>query len=85
MREVWPDDRPVLVRISATDWVDGGLDLDETAEVARMLAEHGVDLVDVSSGGNSPDQQITVEPGYQVPFATADPARPPGSRWRRSA
>jgi 2,4-dienoyl-CoA reductase-like NADH-dependent reductase (Old Yellow Enzyme family) len=70
VREVWADDRPVLVRISATDWVHGGLDLDETTQVARMLAEHGVDLVDVSSGGNSPDQQITAEPGYQVPFAT---------------
>jgi 2,4-dienoyl-CoA reductase-like NADH-dependent reductase (Old Yellow Enzyme family) len=70
VREVWPNDRPVLVRISATDWVEGGLDLDETEEVARMLAEHGVDLVDVSSGGNSPDQEITLAPGYQVPFAT---------------
>jgi 2,4-dienoyl-CoA reductase-like NADH-dependent reductase (Old Yellow Enzyme family) len=69
VREVWPDDRPLLVRISATDWVDGGLDVDETAEVARVLAGHGVDLVDVSSGGNSPDQQISAEPGYQVPFA----------------
>ncbi len=70
VREVWPDDRPVFVRISARDWVEGGLDLDETGEVARLLAKHGADLVDVSSGGNSPDQQITVEPGYQVPLAT---------------
>jgi 2,4-dienoyl-CoA reductase-like NADH-dependent reductase (Old Yellow Enzyme family) len=70
VREVWPDDRPVFVRISATDWVEGGLDLDETAEVARLLAARGVDLVDVSSGGNSPDQRIPLEPGYQVPFAT---------------
>jgi 2,4-dienoyl-CoA reductase-like NADH-dependent reductase (Old Yellow Enzyme family) len=70
VREVWPDDRPVFVRISAKDWVDGGLDLEETEEVARLLAEHGADLVDVSSGGNSPDQQIALEPGYQVPLAT---------------
>jgi 2,4-dienoyl-CoA reductase-like NADH-dependent reductase (Old Yellow Enzyme family) len=69
VREVWPDDRPVLVRISATDWVDGGLDLEESGEVARLLARHGVDLVDVSSGGNSPDQEISAEPGYQVPLA----------------
>jgi 2,4-dienoyl-CoA reductase-like NADH-dependent reductase (Old Yellow Enzyme family) len=69
VRAVWPDDRPVLVRVSATDWVEGGLDLDETTEVARTLADHGVDLIDVSSGGNSPDQQITTGPGYQVPFA----------------
>jgi 2,4-dienoyl-CoA reductase-like NADH-dependent reductase (Old Yellow Enzyme family) len=70
VREVWPDDKPVFVRISAKDWVHGGLDLDETAEVGRLLAQHGTDLVDVSSGGNSPDQQIDVEPGYQVPLAT---------------
>ena len=69
VREVWPDDRPVFVRLSATDWVEGGLDLDETAEVGRLLAAHGVDLVDVSSGGNSPDQRISLEPGYQVPLA----------------
>jgi 2,4-dienoyl-CoA reductase-like NADH-dependent reductase (Old Yellow Enzyme family) len=69
VREVWPDDQPVFVRLSATDWVEGGLDLDETAEVGRLLAAHGVDLVDVSSGGNSPDQRISVEPGYQVPLA----------------
>jgi 2,4-dienoyl-CoA reductase-like NADH-dependent reductase (Old Yellow Enzyme family) len=70
VRDVWPDDRPLLVRLSATDWVDGGLTLDEVAEVAGRLASHGVDLVDVSSGGNSPDQQVNLEPGYQVPFAT---------------
>jgi 2,4-dienoyl-CoA reductase-like NADH-dependent reductase (Old Yellow Enzyme family) len=69
VREVWPDDQPVFVRISATDWVEGGLDLDETAEVGRLLAAHGVDLVDVSSGGNSPDQKVSLEPGYQVPLA----------------
>ncbi len=70
VRAVWPDDRPILVRVSATDWADGGLDVDETTRVAAELAEHGVDLVDVSSGGNSPDQQVAVSPGYQVPFAT---------------
>ncbi len=70
MRAVWPDDLPLLVRISATDWVDGGLDLDETVQVARVLADRGVDLVDVSSGGNSPDQKIAPGPGYQVPLAT---------------
>jgi 2,4-dienoyl-CoA reductase-like NADH-dependent reductase (Old Yellow Enzyme family) len=70
VRAVWPDDRPLLVRISATDWVDGGLDLDQTAQVARVLADRGVDLVDVSSGGNSPDQQIAPGPGYQVPLAS---------------
>ncbi|MCV2393127.1 NADH:flavin oxidoreductase/NADH oxidase [Actinotalea sp. M2MS4P-6] len=70
VRSVWPQGKPVLVRISATDWVDGGLDLDETERVAQSLADRGVDLVDVSSGGNSPDQQLSPSPGYQVPFAT---------------
>jgi 2,4-dienoyl-CoA reductase-like NADH-dependent reductase (Old Yellow Enzyme family) len=70
VRAVWPDDRPLLVRLSATDWVDGGLTVDEVAQVATRLARHGVDLLDVSSGGNSPDQQIAVEPGYQVRFAS---------------
>ncbi len=69
VREVWPERKPLFVRLSATDWVDGGLTVDEVAEVARRLAGHGVDLVDVSSGGNSRDQQITLGPGYQVPFA----------------
>ena len=69
VRAVWPDDRPLLVRLSATDWVEGGLDVAEVAEVATVLSGHGVDLVDVSSGGNSPDQQVQVGPAYQVPFA----------------
>jgi 2,4-dienoyl-CoA reductase-like NADH-dependent reductase (Old Yellow Enzyme family) len=69
VRAAWPDDRPLFVRLSASDWVDGGLDVDEVAIVARDLKEHGVDLIDVSSGGNSPAQQITLGPGYQVPFA----------------
>jgi 2,4-dienoyl-CoA reductase-like NADH-dependent reductase (Old Yellow Enzyme family) len=70
VREVWPDDQPLFVRLSATDWVDGGLEVDDVAVVAARLAERGVDLIDVSSGGNSPHQQITTGPGYQVPFAT---------------
>jgi len=70
VRAVWPDDHPVLVRVSATDWVDGGLTTEETTVVAGMLREHGVDLVDVSSGGNVP-ADIPLEPGYQVPLARA--------------
>jgi len=70
VREVWPGDQPLFVRMSATDWVDGGLTVDDVGEVARVLADHGVDLVDVSSGGNSPDQEVEAEPGYQVRFAT---------------
>ncbi len=60
---------PVVVRISATDWVDGGWDVAQSVELGERLREHGVDLIDVSSGGLDPAQQITVGPGYQVPFA----------------
>ena len=70
IRTVWPDDRPVFVRVSATDWVDGGLTVEETTTVARELAHHGVDLVDVSTGGNVPSE-IPLGPGYQVPVARA--------------
>ncbi len=62
---------PLLVRLSATDWAEGGWDVEESVELARLLADRGVDLVDVSSGGNVAHQQIVVGPGYQVPFAAA--------------
>jgi 2,4-dienoyl-CoA reductase-like NADH-dependent reductase (Old Yellow Enzyme family) len=62
-------DLPVVVRVSATDWVGGGWTIEETTELASVLATRGVDLIDVSSGGLDPAQQITIEPGYQVPFA----------------
>lgn len=68
VRAVWPQDKPVLVRLSGTDWVDGGWDVEQTATLAGWLAEHGVDLVDVSSGGNVL-AEIPVGPGYQVPLA----------------
>ncbi len=69
VRAVWAG--PLLVRISATDWTDGGWTLEESVRLAPLLAEGGVDLVDVSSGGLHHTQQIAVEPGYQVPFANA--------------
>ncbi len=69
VRAEWPDDQPVLVRISATDWVDGGHSLDDSVAVAGWLRDLGVDLVDVSSGGASPEQEISPEPGYQVPLS----------------
>ncbi|WP_029251984.1 NADH:flavin oxidoreductase/NADH oxidase [Paraoerskovia marina] len=68
VRSVGPEGRPVLVRLSATDWTEGGLTVDDVAHVSRVLADHGVDLVDVSSGGNAP-ATIPVGPGYQVPAA----------------
>jgi 2,4-dienoyl-CoA reductase-like NADH-dependent reductase (Old Yellow Enzyme family) len=68
IRRVWPDRLPLAVRISATDWIEGGWDLDESVELARWLRAEGVDLVDCSSGGTA-RVRIPVEPGYQVPFA----------------
>jgi len=69
VRGVWPDRLPLFVRISSTDWKEGGWDLDQAVELARRLKAHGVDLVDCSSGGAVHDQQIIIGPGYQVPFA----------------
>jgi 2,4-dienoyl-CoA reductase-like NADH-dependent reductase (Old Yellow Enzyme family) len=69
VRGEWPDHLPLFVRISATDWAEGGWTADESVELAKLLREHGVDLVDVSSGGMVPYAQIPVGPGYQVEFA----------------
>ncbi|MBI4940704.1 MAG: NADH:flavin oxidoreductase/NADH oxidase [Actinobacteria bacterium] len=71
VRAVWPERKPLFVRVSATDWVEGGWTLEETVEVSRWLSGRGVDLVDVSSGGVSPQQRIAAGPGYQVPLARA--------------
>lgn len=69
VRKVWPDHLPLFVRISATDWVEGGWNADESVELARLFREHGVDLVDCSSGALVPHAQIPVAPGFQVQFA----------------
>ncbi|MGB0035163.1 MAG: NADH:flavin oxidoreductase/NADH oxidase [Candidatus Acidiferrales bacterium] len=69
VRRVWPESLPLFVRISATDWVPGGWDLDQSVELARQLGPLGVDLIDCSSGGNVPYAKIPMAPGYQVPFA----------------
>lgn len=69
VRAVWPDHWPVFVRISATDWADGGWDIDEAVQLAMQLRKHGIDVVDCSSGGLASHQQIATGPGYQVPFA----------------
>jgi 2,4-dienoyl-CoA reductase-like NADH-dependent reductase (Old Yellow Enzyme family) len=71
IRGVIPETMPLTVRISATDWATNGWDLEETTETARVLKEHGVDLVDVSTGGIVAGVSIPVEPNYQVPFADA--------------
>jgi 2,4-dienoyl-CoA reductase-like NADH-dependent reductase (Old Yellow Enzyme family) len=69
VRAVWPEHLPVFMRISATDWADGGWTADESVELARQLREHHIDLVDVSSGGMVPNAKIPAGPGFQVPFA----------------
>lgn len=71
VRAAWPDELPLLARISATDWVEGGWDLPSSVAFARRLAEAGVDLVDCSSGGTVPDAKVPAAPGYQVRFAAA--------------
>jgi 2,4-dienoyl-CoA reductase-like NADH-dependent reductase (Old Yellow Enzyme family) len=69
VRAAWPSHLPLFVRISATDWAEGGWNEDESVELAKLLGEHGVDLVDVSSGGQVPDAKIPVGPGFQTGFA----------------
>lgn len=70
IRTVWPADLPLFTRISATDWADGGWNPDESVQLAHILKEKGIDLIDVSSGGLAAHQQITVGPAYQLPFAS---------------
>ena len=71
IRHVWSRERPLFVRISATDWFDNGWDLPQSIRLAALLKDAGVDLIDVSSGGNVTGAQIPVGPGYQTPFAAA--------------
>ena len=69
VRSSWPKGAPLFVRISATDWVEGGWDLKQSIELARSLKQLGVDLIDCSSGGTVPHAKIPAGPGYQTPFA----------------
>jgi 2,4-dienoyl-CoA reductase-like NADH-dependent reductase (Old Yellow Enzyme family) len=71
VRHVWPDDLPLFIRLSSTDWTEGGWDIVQSTELARILRDRGVDLIDASSGGNVAGATIPVGPGYQVEFAEA--------------
>ncbi len=71
VRSVWPDENPLFVRVSSTDWSEGGWTVEETVKLAVLLKEHGVDLIDCSSGGNLPIAQIPFSAGYQVQFSEA--------------
>jgi 2,4-dienoyl-CoA reductase-like NADH-dependent reductase (Old Yellow Enzyme family) len=69
IRRVWPESLPLFVRISATDWTEGGWDIDQSVELAKQLKPLGVDFMDCSSGGNVATAKIPLGPGYQAPFA----------------
>jgi 2,4-dienoyl-CoA reductase-like NADH-dependent reductase (Old Yellow Enzyme family) len=69
IRKMWPGDWPVFVRISATDWKEGGWTLDDSVIFCKELKKIGIDVIDCSSGGSAPDAKITAGPGYQVPFS----------------
>ena len=69
VRGVWPDELPLLLRVSATDWLDGGWNPEQTVELVRQLGPLGVDLIDCSSGGTSLQARIPLGPGYQTAFA----------------
>ena len=70
VRGIWPDDLPLLVRISADEYVEGGFDINQSIKLCKWMKDEGVDMADVSSGGNSYDQKIELKAGYQVPFAS---------------
>jgi 2,4-dienoyl-CoA reductase-like NADH-dependent reductase (Old Yellow Enzyme family) len=69
IRQVWPESRPLLVRISVTDWAEGGWNPDESVELAKILNDRAVDLIDCSSAALIPGVKIPLGPGYQTPFA----------------
>lgn len=71
VRKVWPEAKPLGVRISATDWIEGGWDLKQSIAFARQLKAAGCDWIDASSAGLAPEQKIPLAPGFQVPFAEA--------------
>ncbi len=69
VKAIWPESKPLFVRISASDWADGGWTIDDSVKLASLLKQNGVDLIDCSSGGVVRHQQISISPGYQVPFS----------------
>jgi 2,4-dienoyl-CoA reductase-like NADH-dependent reductase (Old Yellow Enzyme family) len=71
VRAVWPKEKPLGIRISAVEWVDGGITIEDSIAFCQELKKLGCDFIDASSGGNDPNQKIELKPGYQVPFAEA--------------
>jgi 2,4-dienoyl-CoA reductase-like NADH-dependent reductase (Old Yellow Enzyme family) len=68
-RAAWPATKPLGIRLSATDWIDGGWDMDQSITLCKLLKQSGCDWIDVSSGGLAPDQVVPVGPGFQVPLS----------------
>lgn len=71
IKEVWPQNRPIAVRISATDWMEQGWTIDDSVWLSIKLSQAGIDIIDVSSGGTVPGAKIVSGPGYQLPFASS--------------
>jgi 2,4-dienoyl-CoA reductase-like NADH-dependent reductase (Old Yellow Enzyme family) len=71
VREVWPEELPIFARLSVTEWMEGGWQVDDSIRLAKELYKRGVDLIDCSSGGNSIGQSMAIHPGYQVPLSEA--------------
>ncbi len=69
VRKTWPERKPLWIRLSCTDWIEGGWDLEQSVELARLFQKEGIDAIDCSSGGADPRQKIQLGPGYQVPFS----------------
>jgi 2,4-dienoyl-CoA reductase-like NADH-dependent reductase (Old Yellow Enzyme family) len=69
VQEVWPKENPLFIRLSATDWTEGGWNAEESVALAKILKDRGVDLIDVTTAGNVPNAKIPLKPGYQVEFA----------------
>lgn len=71
IKKVWKDSYPIAIRISASDWVEGGWNIEDSIALSRIVKDYGIDLIDCSSGGMSPDAKIDIKPGYQVQFSEA--------------
>jgi len=75
VRQEWPKEKPLFLRLSCTEWVEGGWNIEDTLKLVNVVKDLGIDVIDCSTGGNSPNQQIHPHPGYQVPFSAAIKAK----------
>jgi len=75
VQQEWPEEKPLFLRLSCTEWVEGGWNIEDTLKLVNVVKDLGIDVIDCSTGGNSPNQQIHPHPGYQVPFSAAIKAK----------